>query len=80
MCFEITSCIDKLRLFPPGKPDIKPMVITVWCCEGKPTNLNEYLGPFVNELNEILRDGISINEHIINVLCRCFICDSPARA
>lgn len=56
------------------------MVISVWCGEGKPTDLNEYLGPFVNELNVILNNGVRINGKHITVFCRCFICDSPARA
>lgn len=56
------------------------MVITVWCGEGKPTYLNDFLGHFVNELNEVLENGISVNEHLITVFCKCFICDSPARA
>lgn len=61
-------------------PDIKPIVISVWYGPGKPTDLNEYLGPFVNELKEILRDGLIINSYIITIFCHCFICDSPARA
>lgn len=56
------------------------MVISVWCGPGKPTDLNEYLGPFVNELKEALMNGIRVNMHIITVICHCFICDSPARA
>lgn len=59
---------------------IKPMVIAIWSGEGKPTVLNEFLEPFVNELNDLLRDGISINGHQIAICVRCFICDSPARA
>lgn len=56
------------------------MVISVWCGEGKPTEVNEFLSPFVNELNELLRYGVRINEYTITVFCLCFICDSPARA
>lgn len=56
------------------------MVVCVWCGETKPTEVNEYLELFVIELNEIFRNGIRIGDHSITVSCRCFICDSPARA
>lgn len=56
------------------------MVVAVWCGDGKPTNLNGFLGSFVNELNELLCNGIHINNHSIEIKIRCFICDSPARA
>lgn len=56
------------------------MVIAIWCGNGKPTVLNEYLNPFVNELNEILLNNIFINDYQIKVVVRCFICDTPARA
>lgn len=63
-----------------GMPEIKPMVIAIWCGEGKPTDLIGFLDPFVNELNDLLRDGILINDHKISIFVRCFICDTPARA
>lgn len=59
---------------------IKPMTVAVWCGDGKPTNLNGFLGSFVTELNELLRNGIRINNSLITITIRCFICDSPARA
>lgn len=55
------------------------MVIAIWCGESKPI-LNEFLRPFVDELNELLRHGVMINGFQIKVFVRCFICDSPARA
>lgn len=61
-------------------PQIKPMVIAIWCGHGKPTELNEFLGPFVDELSDILENHIHINFHRITVFARCFICDTPARA
>lgn len=61
-------------------PQIEPMVIAIWCGTGKPTVLNDYLNPFVNELNEILQNRIFINNYQIKVSFRCFICDTPARA
>lgn len=56
------------------------MAISIWCGDSKPDNVNEFLLPFVNELNKILREGIRIQNHQIHVMIRCFACDSPARA
>lgn len=61
-------------------PNIKPFVVAIWCGEGKPTCVNEYIAQFVDELNALVLNGILINENHINVLIRCFICDTPARA
>lgn len=61
-------------------PDIKPMVICIWSGVGKPNNLNEFLQPFVNELNAIIGCGIVVNNNRIEVVVRCFLCDSPARS
>lgn len=61
-------------------PQVKPMVISVWCGDGKPLNVNDYLQPFVMELDELLRYGIHINNYLIKMCVKCFICDSPARA
>lgn len=64
----------------PEMSQIEPIVIAIWCGNGKPTVLNDFLDPFVNELNEILENGILINNYQITVSIRCFICDTPARA
>lgn len=57
-----------------------PMVVGMYCGESKPPSAEEFLRPFVNELKEIVQNGISINGNSINVFIRCFICDSPARS
>lgn len=61
-------------------PEIQPMIIAIWCGIEKPKNLNEFLRPFVTELNEILRNGININGYSLTVSVHCFVCDTPARA
>lgn len=61
-------------------PSIKPMALGVFYGDSKPANIVEYLEPFVNEIDEILKRGILVNGHRISVVIRCFICDSPARA
>lgn len=42
--------------------------------------MNTFLKPFVNELNEILCDGLAIGNKKVSFKIRCFICDTPARA
>lgn len=63
-----------------GMNEIKPFVVCIWCGVSKPKSVNDYLKPFVNELADILREGVIVNDHKINVSVRCFIADSPARA
>lgn len=61
-------------------PNIKPFVIAIWSGTSKPNNLDEFLRPLVNELNAQYHTGIMINSFRIDVKCKSFICDSPARA
>lgn len=63
-----------------GMPHIQPMVIAIWNGTSKPNDVNEYLRKFVDELNEILEFGVTINNKHIDVYLRCFICDTPARS
>lgn len=67
-------------MFIPEMTHIEPIIIAIWCGNGKPTVLNDFLDPFVNELNAILHNGILVNNFTITVFIRCFICDTPARA
>lgn len=39
-------------------PNISPMVIAIYCGDCKPPSVEEFLREFVNELNEILKNGI----------------------
>lgn len=60
-------------------PNVKPMIISIWCGFGKPI-LNEFLNPFVSELNDIILHGIKINGYALKVGIKFFVCDTPARA
>lgn len=60
-------------------PDVEPFVIAIWCGSKKPSNLTDYLTPFVNELIELIDDGYRINDRLISIKIRCFVCDTPAR-
>lgn len=69
-----------MRIIIEGMPDIRPMVIGIWCGIRQPNDLNEFLQPFVDDIDNAIRNGIKINEYYIHVEIRCFICDSPARS
>lgn len=60
--------------------DLKPIVVAIWCGDGKPKDLNEFLNPFVDEMNEILNFGIIINGYRIHIESIKFLADSPARS
>lgn len=47
---------------------------------GKPGNINEFLGPFINELNHILIYGIQIHKKQINFEVAHIVADAPAKA
>lgn len=59
---------------------IKPMIIGLFYGKNKPAKIEEFLKPFVDDIEPILRDGLIINGHKLTVKIRTFICDSPARA
>lgn len=61
-------------------PELKPIVVGIWCGIGKPNKLNEFLMPFVQEVNSIATNGLIINGHRLDVSIRSVICDSPARS
>lgn len=61
-------------------PTAKPMPIAIFCGNSKPTSLEEYLRPFVNELTDVLKNGVMVNGHKMYVRLRCIIWDSLARA
>lgn len=67
-------------LFNINEIQVKPMIIGVYYGKGKPGQLNEFLSPLVEDLLKVLKEGIKIGEHKINVTLKCFICDSPARS
>lgn len=60
-------------------PEINPIVIGIWSGRGKPP-INEYLTPLIDELKEVLENGMNINGHSIKIKFGWCICDSPARA
>lgn len=61
-------------------PRLEPIVISIWCGESKPNNISDYLRSFVDELQEIMENGILIDTCHIKIIIGAFICDSPARS
>lgn len=61
-------------------PHMKPFIVSVWYGHGKPEPANDFLSSFVNGVNELLSNGISVNGHTLKIKVRCFICDTPARS
>ncbi|XP_062545556.1 uncharacterized protein LOC134212057 isoform X2 [Armigeres subalbatus] len=61
-------------------PHIKPMAVGIFLGKSKPLSVSDYLKPFIDELIPMMASGLTVNEKIIEIKIRCFICDSPARA
>lgn len=60
-------------------PKLQPIPIGIYCGTKK-CDVIQFLTPFVNEIKEVIKNGIIINGHKITVQIRCIICDSPARS
>lgn len=62
-------------------PIVRPQVVGIFCGMSKPSNANQFMKPFIDELIIIVSDGLVLpNDIKVNVRVRAFICDSPARA
>lgn len=85
--------IDGLPLFKSSQVALWPIlgrvanircktVILIGCYVGKkkPSNIEVYLHDFVEEINVLSVDGISLNDVSYKVVIRAFICDTPARS
>lgn len=57
-----------------------PFVAAIFCGEGKPKPLAQYLNPFIEEFQNLLKNGIQVNNYHFVVQLEAFCCDSPARS
>lgn len=64
------------------RPDLEPLVIGIYFGVGKPKQIDEYLNDFVNEIDNLIKNGMYVEQikSKVSIGIRCFICDSPARA
>ena len=89
---EISLNVDGLPLFKSsGKNlwpvlcaivNIKPVIVfpvVLTCGDSKPNDL-EFLEELINDLNNVLKNGVQDGERILSVTIRCVVCDAPARA
>ena len=58
----------------------KPFVIALYCNNCKPKNITAFLSDFVLEVNELYKNGITINSQNYSFRISAIICDTPARA
>lgn len=61
-------------------PTLQPGIIGIYSGSSKPSNLNEYLKHFVDELKCLLDTGLFVNNFQITIGVHSFICDTPARS
>ena len=63
-----------------GTNDPYPFLCGAFCGASKPDSLDDYLGPIIQNIMLLQRDGIQINGRNYNVELNRVICDVPARA
>lgn len=57
----------------------EPFVVALFCGSSKPDSLDNYLSDFLNELNELKRNGVSYNDETFRVSFLAFVRNAPAR-
>lgn len=57
-----------------------PFVVALYEGEGKPADLQAYMKNFLDEMDELLREGLTCQGRSFTVVLHAFICDAPARA
>ena len=62
------------------KPTLQPFVVAIFCGNGKPNSVKEYLGEFLQELTELRDTGIVHNGQRYQLTVKAFVCDAPSRS
>lgn len=60
--------------------DTSEFMVSLHCGVGKPLSLSTYLKPLIDELQDLLANGIYHNGHQYQIKIGSFCCDAPARA
>ncbi|MFZ2537712.1 MAG: hypothetical protein WAX04_02275 [Oscillospiraceae bacterium] len=58
----------------------EPIVIAMYGGNKKPNNLEEFLGEFISELNNLESNGFLCEGCAYKINLHSFVCDAPARA
>lgn len=61
------------------KGEIRPMIAALYYGEEKPL-LQDFFEEFIVEMNDLLMNGIIINDINLSIKIRCFVCDTQARS
>ena len=62
--------------------NVKPIIVfpvVLTCGSSKPKDL-EFLEELINDLDNVLKDGVQDGDRVLSVSLRCVVCDAPARA
>jgi len=59
---------------------MKPFIVGAFFGSKKPYSVQEYLHPFVEELNYLLEHGLAINDNTININIKGIVANAPAKA
>ena len=58
----------------------EPFVIGLWVGTSKPTDANVYLQHLIDEMKDVMIEGVCFNEKIYRISIENFVCDTPARS
>ncbi|XP_041917180.1 uncharacterized protein LOC121681489 [Alosa sapidissima] len=58
----------------------KTFIVGLFCGNAKPSNVHDYLKTFVDDLTQLLKDGLTYRGETLKVMVCSFICDAPAQA
>lgn len=60
--------------------DSRPFAAAIFCGDSKPQNIAEYMDDFIQEANDLISSGLTIDGKTYKFTINGFIADSPARA
>ena len=58
----------------------RPFVVGLFLSRQKPTPFEDFLHDFTKELRLLVKNGITYNGQLIEIVIHSFVCDAPARA
>ncbi|KAJ8018857.1 hypothetical protein HOLleu_42927 [Holothuria leucospilota] len=70
--WPILGIVDQLT-------DKEPFIISVYCGLHKPISANEFLEPFISEVNVLEKEGLLSGDKVYPFSISAVICDAPAR-